>query len=359
MAAAASLRQVTVALDWTPNTNHTGFYVAKAKGWFAEAGLEVSLKSPSEFEGSYAGELNTDAEKDFPTPCGKAAAGLADFAMNSPEGCVGWNTPPPGSKRPKLKAVAAMLQAQTSAIVTLKSSGLDRPAKLDGKIYASYAARYEGRIVQKLLQADGGSGEYQEVPHSFLQVWDVLQQGGADATWVFMGWEGVEAKLKGVELNAFYLQDFGIPYGYAPVLMATPALLESEPAMVKAFLAAAAKGFEFAAAEPEEAAALLIAGSQAENGIRLDEVLVQASQKELASAYLDAEGKWGRMTEARWSEYLDWLSEAGLLTTFVQSRAPKPGISASLDELRQGNAGEPIQRIDIAASSLFVDLFGS
>ena len=148
-----ALRPVTVALDWTPNTNHTGLYVAKAKGWFAEAGLAVHLKSPMDFgEGSYVGELNTDAEKDFPTPCGKVAAGVAEFAMNSPEGCVGWNTPPPGSSRPKLKAVAAMLQAQTSAIVTLASSGLDRPAKLDGKVYASYAARYEGRIVQKLLQ---------------------------------------------------------------------------------------------------------------------------------------------------------------------------------------------------------------
>jgi ABC-type nitrate/sulfonate/bicarbonate transport system substrate-binding protein len=148
----ATMRTLTVALDWTPNTNHTGLYVAKAKGWFAEAGLDVLLKSPLDFEGSYSGELNTDAEKDFPTPCGKVAAGAADFAMNSPEGCIGWNTPPPGSARPKLRAVAAMLQAQTSAIVTLKSSGLDRPAKLDGKVYASYAARYEGRIVQKLLQ---------------------------------------------------------------------------------------------------------------------------------------------------------------------------------------------------------------
>ena len=50
------------------------------------------------------------------------------------------------------------------------------------------------------------------------------------------------------------------------------------------------------------------------------------------------------MSEARWSDYLDWLSRAGLLTTFVQSRAPKAGVSASLDELRQGNAGEPIPR---------------
>ena len=66
--------------------------------------------------------------------------------------------------------VAVLLQKQTSTIVTLKSSGLDRPAKLDGKVYASYAARYEGRIVQKLIQADGGSGDYKEVPHPFLKV---------------------------------------------------------------------------------------------------------------------------------------------------------------------------------------------
>ena len=54
-------RKLLVALDWTPNTNHTGLYIAKAKGWYAEAGLEVQLKSPMEFEGSYSGELNTDA----------------------------------------------------------------------------------------------------------------------------------------------------------------------------------------------------------------------------------------------------------------------------------------------------------
>jgi ABC-type nitrate/sulfonate/bicarbonate transport system substrate-binding protein len=169
------------------------------------------------------------------------AAGEADFGINSPEGCVGWNTPAPGSARPKLQAVAALLQAQTSAIVTLQSSGIDRPSKLDGKVYASYAARYEGRIVQRLIQADGGAGEYQEVPHPFLQVWDLLKDGKADATWVFMGWEGVEAKLKGVALNSFYLQDYKIPYGYAPVLMAHPRMIEAEPVIVKAFLLAAAR----------------------------------------------------------------------------------------------------------------------
>ena len=75
------------------------------------------------------------------------------------------------------------------------------------------------------------------------------------------------------------------------------------------------------------------------------------------AAIVPQDGKWGRMTEARWGKYLDWLSSAGLLTTFVQSRAPKEGVSATLDELRKGNAGKPIPRADINANSLFVDMF--
>mmetsp|Transcript_29626 Transcript_29626/g.64442 ORF Transcript_29626/g.64442 Transcript_29626/m.64442 type:complete len:357 (-) Transcript_29626:139-1209(-) len=347
-------RKIAVALDWTPNTNHTGMYVALAKGWYSEHGLDVSLKSPADFEGSYSGEL-ADATQEFPTPCGKVAAGLAEFAMNSPEGCVGWNSPSQDN-RPKLKAVAAMLQGQTSAIVTLKSSGIDRPSKLDGKVYASYAARFEGRIVQKLIQADGGSGEYKEVPHPYLKVWDLLKEGKVDATWVFMAWEGVEARLKGVELNAFCLQDFGIPYGYAPVLMAHPDLIASEPGTVRNFLAATAKGFEWAAANPAEAAELLVKGALAHNQVELNAELVLESQKVLGPAYLDAEGRWGRMTEERWTKYLDWLHEAGLLTTMVQSRTPKEGVSASLDDLRAGNVGEKIDKSALPATSLYVDL---
>ena len=257
--------------------------------------------------------------------------------------------------------VAALLQKQTSAIVTLKSSGIDRPAKLDGKVYASYAARYEGRIVQKLIQADGGSGDYKEVPHPFLKVWDLLKEGDVDATWVFMGWEGVEARLKGVELNAFYLNDYDIPYAPSPVMMANPDLINSEPATVKAFLRAAARGYEFAALQTnvQEAADILLWGAKAENNVELDTALVHASQKQLSenNYYLDDNGKWGRMTETRWSKYLDWLSDSKLLTTFVQSRAPVSGVSTSLDGLRNGNSGDIIPREKIDAKDLFVDLF--
>ena len=116
---------------------------------------------------------------------------------------VNWNTCP---GRPHLKAVAAILQKQTSAIVTTKQSGLARPRDLDGRVYASYAARFEGRIVQRMIINDGGSGAFVEETPPMLGIFDTILAGKADATWVFMGWEGVHAQLKGVDLNVFYPQ---------------------------------------------------------------------------------------------------------------------------------------------------------
>nr|AHF22067.1 Thi5-like protein [Pyramimonas parkeae] len=350
--------EVVVALDWTPNTNHTGFFVAKAQGLYAAAGLKVRLLGCHEpdFRGSYSEDNGTNPDGAFPTPCSKVAAKTATFGLNSPEGVVGWNTPPPGVKRPALKAVAAILQDRTSAIVTLKSSGLDSPKCLDGKIYASYAARFEGRIVQSMIRNDGGTGEFQEKVLPMLGIWNTLLEGKADATWVFMNWEGVEARMKGVDLNAFYLQDFGIPYAYAPCMLAHPDTLTEEPDMVKKFLNATAQGFEWAAAHPVEAADILVAGAK-ETGFDLDAEMVRISQQDISSAYLDENGKWGRMKADRWDAYLDWLSDSGLLTTFQQSRSPKPGVSASLDELRAGNAGERIPRESLDSTKLFTSEF--
>ena len=48
LSANAGNEKVTFALDWTPNTNHTGIYVAKARGFYAKEGLEVSIIQPTQ-----------------------------------------------------------------------------------------------------------------------------------------------------------------------------------------------------------------------------------------------------------------------------------------------------------------------
>ena len=237
--------KITVALDWTPNGNHLGFFVAKDKGLYDAAGLDVTIVSPAdaEYDGSYnPGDPDADAPgaPKYVTPCSKLADGTAHFAINSPEGVVGWNTAP---GRPKLKAVAALLRDRnSSAIVALRSSGIRSPKDLDGKRYASYAARFEGRIVQRMIQHDGGKGDFVEDTPPMLGIWNTLLEGKSDATWVFMQWEGVEAKLKGVELEAFPVCDYGMPYAYAPCLCAHPDWLAKNGDVARAFAAEQLRG---------------------------------------------------------------------------------------------------------------------
>eukprot|EP00873_Tetraselmis_striata_P027327 jgi/Tetstr1/447591/TSEL_003743.t1 len=299
-----NLQEVTLALDWTPNTNHLGFYYAKALGLYAKAGLAVKFLSTDDpvYQGSYLPSAagGADAAKGSPTappqpeayatPCSRVAAGLATFAINSPEGVVNWNTSAPG--RPALKAIAAILQEQTSAIVTTKASGLSRPRDLDGK---------------------------------------------ADATWVFMGWEGVIAARAGVELNSFYPQDFSVPYPYAPCLVAHPDVLAAQPDVVSAFLRASAEGWRAAAASPADAARALIKLAAEDSSAQLDAAVVEDSAAFVAGRCLDPAGRWGVMEAAKWDEYIDWLVDSGLLTTALQSRHPDAAADrVSLDDLREG-----------------------
>eukprot|EP00898_Chlorokybus_atmophyticus_P007203 jgi/Chlat1/7484/Chrsp60S06994 len=264
---------VTVALDWTPNTNHTGFFVAQAKGLYEREGLRVQLISPHEDE--YKA-----------TPASRVDTGQAHFAISPSETVISYRTQPKDSSKSPLIAVAAILQTDTSAIVTLKSSGKSRPRDLDGAKYASYGARFEGRIVQELIRADGGKGEYEEVALPMLGIWNTALKGRADATWVFEGWEGIEARRAGVELNYFRLGEYN-----------------DKPDLVKRFLKATAEGFQFAASNPSEAASILVSGAaeQFESSSAplapLDLNLVRESQEFLAKHMLNGQGKWGLMNK--------------------------------------------------------------
>lgn len=327
--------------------NHIGFYTAKAKGLYSAAGLDVTFLSP-----------HVDAYK--ATPASRVESGEALLAVCPSETVISYNLRPPSMPKPGLKAVSALLQIDNSAIVTLKSSGIDSPAKLEGKRYASYGARYEGRIFQQMIKADGGSGEYQELALPMLGLWDTVLTGDADATWVFMAWEGVEAKLKGVELNSFVLGDYGIPYGYSPVLVAHPDAVQGQAELLTKVLAATAEGYIYAAAHPDEAAELMakiVAEECPDLPTPIDINVLKGSAQVVKECSLNGDGKWGHMEADRWDKFLDWLSEQGLLTTKVQSRGGASDDTASLDGLRGGDAGEPIPRNSVKAETLFTNEF--
>ncbi|KAH9297419.1 hypothetical protein KI387_029101 [Taxus chinensis] len=342
---AEDLTCISVALDWTPNTNHVGLYVAKALKYYREVGLKVDLISP------HLDNYST-------TPAFKVSSKSATFALGPSETVIGHHLPPSSPTREKLVAIATVLQQDISAIATLKGSNISRPRELDGKTYASYAARFEGRIVQHLIQADGGKGLFTEIAPDKLGIWNVLLSGKADATWIFSAWEGVEAKQKQVELNEFRLADYGIPYGYSPVVFVHPDTLKAYPDVVRRFLRATAKGYTYSAANIDKASLILCETANEENPTcvdPLDPFMVLASMNYLSTHLLDKEGNWGLMDPNRWQKFLDWLSAEGILTTLIPSRNPVIGLSASLNDLRDGNSGDLIQASGIRVDDLFTN----
>lgn len=290
------MRHIDLALDWTPNTNHTGFYVAREKGYYAEEGVEVAIRSPAD-----------DAYET--TPANRVATGEATLAIGPSESVISYHTHP---EYPSLTAVAAVCQTDRSAIVTLADDSIDRPAQLDGRRYASYDARFEDDIVRQLIRNDGGDGDVEIVTPPKLGIWNTVLDGDADATWVFMPWEGLLAERDGVDLTPFYLDEYDIPYGYTPVLLARPDTIADDAERLEGFLTASARGYRFAAENLAEAATIL---REAATGMDADDPdFLERSQHELAEAYLTADGEWGRMTTARWDRFVTWLADRGILT---------------------------------------------
>ncbi|WP_223649811.1 ABC transporter substrate-binding protein [Hymenobacter psoromatis] len=278
---------LTVALDWTPNTNHTGFFVAQELGYYAAADLLVDLLTPA-------------ADNYATTPAKQLETGAADFAIAPFESVISLNTK---VNAVPAVAVAALLQADISSVAVLKSSGLARPRDLDGRTYASYQARYEDKIVQQLVINDGGAGDLRLSYPPKLGIWETLLTGAADATWIFDNWEGMEAETNGVELTKFRLGDYGIPYGYSPVLLTTRPLLDQHADAYRAFVQATKKGYLFAQANPARATDILTSHVPPRDAARVD---IRRSQDYTAPYYGDA-ATWGTMTEERVAAFLDWL----------------------------------------------------
>ena len=288
------VKNIRLALDWTPNTLHAGFFLAKQKGWYEEEELNVELVSPEEDNYTI-------------TPTKRLANGNAHFAIAPTESVLSYRTLP---KSIPIVAVASLLQEDTSAIVTKKNGSIQRPKQLDGKIYASYAARFEDCIVKRMIRNDGGFGMLQVSNPKKLGIWNTLLEDEADATWVFMPWEGIEAELNDIELNVFRMADFDIPYGYSPLLLTHQDILDEYPESCQRFLSVTRKAHEYLAQNPIESAQFLVDKVDHQN--YKNEKLIHQSLTLLSDKWLHAKG-WGMMDDQVWSQFIHWLIENKVL----------------------------------------------
>lgn len=292
------LKKITFVLDWTPNTNHTGIYVAKEKGYFKEAGLDVEIVQPPE-DGAEV----------------LAASGKAQFAMSFQDSLAPAFS---GENRLPVTAVAAVIQHNTSGIISRKGEGMDRPKGMEGKKYATWDLPIEKATIRDVVESDGGDfHKVTLIPSTVTDEVTALQTKSVDAIWIFYAWAGVKTELEGMETDFFAFADLNPALDfYTPVIIANNEFLEREPDTARAFLEAVSRGYADAAREPEEAADILCKAAP-----ELDLELVKASQLYLAGRYQADAGKWGYISPERWNAYYSWLNDHGLTETPIEENA--------------------------------------
>ena len=284
---------IVVCLDWTPNTNHTGLYVALAKGYYEDAGLNVTIVQPPEGGATVM-----------------CASGQAQFAIDAQDTMAAAL----GREEPLgITAVAPILQHNTSGIISRKGEGITSPKGLVEKTYSTWDSPIELAIIKYCMEKeDADFSKLNLIPNNITNEPAALEAKQTDAVWIFYGWSGINAELSGVNCDYFAFKDIApeLDY-YTPVIIVNNDYLNANDDKVKAFMEATAKGYEYAAKNPKDAADILLEGDDT-GALKGASDLVYASQEWISNQYLDENGKWGGIDADRWNLFYSWLYENGL-----------------------------------------------
>ncbi len=290
-------KKITMVLDWTPNTNHTGIYIAQEKGYFKEAGLDVSVIQPPD---NGATDLVASGGAEFGIDFQDTLA--AAFSSDSPL---------------PVTAVAAILQHNTSGLISLKKKGIDSPGKLEGHSYATWDSPIEQAVLKNVVEKDGG--DFSRVKLISTYVEDIVAALHADieSVWIYYGWDGVKCDMEGLSTNFLPFADMNPTFDYySPVIIGNNDYMKKNPDTTKAFLSAVKKGYEYAAGNPSDAADILLKAVP-----ELDEKLVQKSQEYLSKQYIADAAQWGEIDANRWNGFYQWLNENKLVDNALDENA--------------------------------------
>jgi ABC-type nitrate/sulfonate/bicarbonate transport system substrate-binding protein len=290
------LTQVTLMLDWVPNTNHTGIFVAEANGYFENAGLDVRIIQP--------GEVYPEAA---------VIGGSADFGISFQEQV----TLARAASVP-IVSVAAVLQHNTSGFASLTELNVTSPKDFEGLRYGAYGNPFETPTLKVLMECAGGDFDKLEIVNTgYADPLALIAEKKTDLAWIFYAWQGFQAEQQGIDIDVVMMKDWFdcIPDYYTPVVIASEDTISNRPDVVRAFTGALSRGYEFAVQNPDEAADLLIAAVP-----ELDPELVKASQNWISQYYQAEAPRWGEQKESIWQGYSDWMVKNGILQNSISGK---------------------------------------
>lgn len=281
------LTHVTFALSYLPDASLNGLTYAQENGLFEDAGLDVEILP---WGSSTPESLVSAGEADFgfATDIRTALLAMASGA--------------------ELTSLMAVYQHTPYVLTTLEDSGYTRPADLAGKLYGGFGSPMELAVVNDMIAADGGTGDAESVTLS-VAAFDALASARVDTVLSFPG-DLYALEQSGTPVSTWESTDFGVPEGYASLVISGNDFIEQHPKVVSGFVEAFQAGYIAALADPAAANDTVTAAYPDD----LDPTVVDyVSNIQTESLYVSADGIVGSQDATIWQQNADWLIDEGIL----------------------------------------------
>lgn len=286
-------QKIRVLLDWFPNTNHAGLYIARDQGFYAEEGLKVEIIQPPEggtaqLIASQQGEFGVSYQEEV----------TLARAQNLP-----------------IVAIAAVIQHNTSGFASPVNRNIKSPLDFQGRTYGGWGSPSETAMLKALMQKYGGDFNKIKIINIGSADFFTSVQKDIDFSWIYYGWTGVESELKGMQLNFLPLNQEGPAFDfYTPVIVTHQAMINNQPQTVERFLRATTRGYQLAISDPSRAATIMQKSLP-----EMNPDLIKASLLYLASRYQGDAPRWGEMKKETWDAYTAFMLANGLLERGIDS----------------------------------------
>lgn len=291
----ATKEPLTLVLDWYPNAVHTFLYVAKEKGYFDEAGIDLKIEFPSE---------SSDAIR-------MTAAGKVDLGIYYPSDILRARS----NENIPIRSVGAITAHSMEVVIAKSDKNIHRPRDLVGKKIGYAGEELHEKKLRHLIERDGGDPSQTEFVDVGFDLMTAIITDQVDATGGNMVNHEVPAmKARGIDIDYFLPSEYGVGDYYELVFVTSDETIAQKKELLEKFFVACQKGFKDWSQNPDEGLNILMENQEASE-FALDRDVEEQGMKWLLARMKDADHPFLYQDEKVWKDLIDFYLQIGILDT--------------------------------------------